>query len=76
LQVSQSHEADLQASVDELQLKLDKEVGLCRDLTSDLNRANAELAGAQEELEERQEELEERREESEALTEQVQQLQV
>ena len=69
LQQSQSREAELQASADEFQCKLAREAGLCRDLTSDLNRTKAELAGAQGELEERAEE-------SEALTQQVQQLQV
>ena len=69
LQQSQSREVELQASADEFQRKLAKEVGLCRDLTSDLNRMKAELAGVQGDLEERAEE-------SEALSQQVQQLQV
>ncbi len=43
LRSSQTHKADLQASADELRQKLAKEAGLCRDLTSDLNRTQAEL---------------------------------
>lgn len=50
LKSSHDHKADLEASSDNLRQRLAREVGRCRDLTSDLNRTRAELVSAQGEL--------------------------